>query len=90
MRSENEDYVTLKWGTVKSYNIVTDEVWDLMKKYLEMGTSMSAMAQRDTPDQKQLLCDIITLIGKPVYLEWDGKYVSVEKAKEYIMNYDND
>lgn len=89
MNSEDEDYVTLKWGTLKSYNVVTDSVWELMEKYLEQGSSMSAMTQQDTQDQKQLLCNIIDLIGKPVYLEWDGEYVSTERAKEYIMTYGN-
>jgi hypothetical protein len=87
MKSEEKDYVTLKWGTVKSYNIQNEETWVLMEKYLEAGVSMSAMAQRDTDEQKELLCQVLESIGEPVYLEWDGEYVSVEEAKEYIRNY---
>jgi hypothetical protein len=87
MKSEEKDYVTLKWGTVKSYNIQNEETWALMEKYLEAGVSMSAMAQRDTDEQKELLCQVLESIGEPVYLEWDGEYVSVEEAKEYIRNY---
>jgi len=85
--SEEKDYVTLKWGTLKSWNIQNPETWAIMEKYFELGTSMSAMAQRDSDEQQELLCQVIESIGETVYLEWDGEYVSVEKAKEYIRNY---
>jgi hypothetical protein len=87
MKTEEKDYVTLKWGTVKSYSIQNEGTWALMEKYLEAGTHQSAMAQRDTDDQKELLFQVLESIGEPVYLEWDGEYVSVEEAKEYIRNY---
>lgn len=87
MGEVEKDYVTLKWGTVKSYSIQNEETWKIMEKYLDGGSSISAMAQRDTPEQKQLLCQVLESIGEPVYLEWDGKYVSIEEAKEYILNY---
>jgi HD-like signal output (HDOD) protein len=88
MNSEKKDYVTLKWGTVKSYNIQNKETWAIMEKYLDAGVSASAMTQRDTNEQKELLCQVLESIGEPVYLEWYAKYVSVEEAKEYIRNYD--
>jgi len=87
MENEEKDYVTLKWGTLKSWNIQNPETWAIMEKYFELGTHMSAMAQRDPDEQEELLCQVIESIGEPVYLEWDGEYVSVEKAKEYIRNY---
>jgi hypothetical protein len=82
-----KDYVTLKWGTLKSWNIQNPETWSIMEKYFELGQSMSAMMQRDTDEQKELLCQVIDKIGEPVYLDWDGEYVSTEEAKEYIRNY---
>ena len=82
-----KDYVTLKWGTLKSWNIQNPETWSIMEKYFELGQSMSAMMQRDTDEQKELLCQVIDKIGEPVYLDWDGEYVSPEEAKEYIRNY---
>jgi hypothetical protein len=90
MKSEEKDYVTLKWGTLKSYSIQNEETWELMKKYFEAGVSVSVMTQRDTDEQKELLCQVLESIGEPVYLEWDGVYVSVEEAKEYIRNYGKD
>jgi len=49
---------------------------------------MSAMAQHNTPRQKDIICELIDLCdGDTIYLDWDGEDVSKEKAKEYVMNY---
>lgn len=88
MTEYDEDYVTLKWGTFKSWCLTNPAFDPLLEEYnKEGGTSMSAMMQRDTPRQKEIICEIIDIIGKPVYLEWDGEYVSVEAAKKYVMEY---
>jgi len=81
------DYVTLKWGTLKSWNIQDEETFKLLERYLDDGTNVSAMMQKDSVEQKEILCQIIDRIGKPVYLDWDGEYVSVEDAKKYVMEY---
>ena len=36
------------------------------QRYADGGMSMSAMAQRDTPEQKQALCDLIDAINKAI------------------------
>jgi len=59
----------------------------LLKKYGELGYSMSAMGQKDTPEQKKIICQLIDLVPGEVYLDWDRKYVSKDEAKKYIMNY---
>jgi len=52
----NNDYLLLKWGTIKGYSLKnSDEAWELMKKYNELGTCMSVMVQRDTPEQKEFI-----------------------------------
>lgn len=79
---KKKDYVVLK-----SWSIQNLETWTIMEKYFDLGTSMRAMAQHDTEEQQALLCQVIDSIGKPVYLERGGEYVSVEKAKDYIRNY---
>lgn len=84
------DEITLKWGTLKSYNVQDEDTLKLLNKYFDEGVSMSAMAQRDTDEQKEILCQIIEKINRPVYLHWDGKYISVEEAKEYIRTYGKD
>lgn len=85
---KNNNSVTLKWGTLKSWHFETEDAQSLMKEYCEIGSSFSAMAQRDTPRQKEIICQLIDLCkGKTIFLDWDGKRVSKEKAKEYVMNY---
>lgn len=78
--------LTLKWGTIKGWDVKTDEAKAAIQKWVDGGSSMSAMMQRDTPEQKQAILDVIDLMDE-IYLDWDNRYVSREEAKEYIVNY---
>jgi hypothetical protein len=81
--------LTLKWGTVKGWSLHTDEARAAMDKWSSYGVSMSAMLQKDTPEQQQALLDLIDLMDE-IYLDWDGRYVTREQAKEYVLNYGKD
>lgn len=82
------DHIELKWGTLKGWNISSPRGRELLAKYHVLGSSMSAMAQRDTPEQKELICQIIDECGaETIYLDWDAKHVSKDEAKEYVMRY---
>lgn len=86
---ETQDYLSLKWGTLKSWKLNSEAGKDLLKRYFELGASYSAMAQQDTPEQKELICQIIDECGaETIYLDWDDKHVSKEEAKRYVMEYD--
>lgn len=89
MKTKSNYYLTLKWGTLKSWDFTGSEKADkLFEEYSDIGASASAMTQHDTPRQKKIICELIDLCdGDTIYLEWDGKEVSKEKAKEYVMNY---
>lgn len=83
-------YLTLKWGTLKSWDFSENEkAATLFEEYCKIGSSLSAMAQRDTPRQKELICEMIDAVPGKIYLDWDGKYVTKKAAKEYVVNYDN-
>jgi len=84
----NKDYITLKWGTLKSWNITSEKGIELLKKYNEIGSSFSAATQRDTSEQKRLICDMIDTIPGDIYLDWDDKDVTKEEAKKYVMEYE--
>ena len=86
---KNENHLTLKWGTLKSWNFSDSEKGsELLKEYKKIGSSLSAMAQHDTPRQKEIICELIDLCdGDTIYSDWDGKDVPKEEAKEYVMNY---
>lgn len=82
------DYIELKWGTLKDWSISSPRGRELLEKYHALGASMSAMSQHDTPEQKELICQIIDECqAETIYLDWDGKCVSKDEAKEYVMKY---
>jgi hypothetical protein len=80
--------LTLKWGTLKAWDLKTESSKAVLKEYIEIGSSMSAMAQEDTPAQKHLICKLIDVLdAETIYMDWTGEYVTKEEAKEYILNY---
>ena len=81
------DSLSLKWGTLKSWDIRSESGRALLRRYGELGSSMGAMQQQDTPEQKEIICQLIDGCEGEIYLDWDGVYVSKEKAKEYVRNY---
>jgi len=89
MQTKIENYLTLKWGTLKSWNFTGSEKGkSLLLEYTEIGFSFSAMAQNDTKRQKEIICELIDLCdGDTIYLDWDGEEVTKNKAKEYVLNY---
>jgi hypothetical protein len=83
-----DDHISLKCGTLKAWTLNSAEGQELLRKYHALGSSFSAMSQHDTPEQKELICQMIDVCGAPeIYLDWDGKYVSKEEAKKYVMTY---
>ena len=86
--TEIKNWLSLKWGTLKSWHFESEKGIALLKEYGEIGSCISAMAQQDTPRQKEIICELIDECdGDTIYLEWDGEDVSKEKAKEYVLNY---
>jgi hypothetical protein len=76
----------LKWGTVKGWDLDTEEAKAALQKWADYGVTASAMAQRDTPDQKQALIDAIDYMDE-IWLDWEGVKVGREEAKEYVRTY---
>jgi len=85
---KKEDYLTLKWGTLKEWNFHSKNAKKLLKEYYKIGASFFAMAQKDTPRQKEIICELIDDGNfEFVYSDWDDKKISKSKAKEYVMGY---
>lgn len=82
---QEQDSISLKWGTLKTWNIHGEKGRELLKKYHSLGSSASAMCQKDTPEQKELICQIIDECNaETIYLDWDDVDVSKEQAKKYV------
>lgn len=92
MKEQNgNDYITLKWGTLKSWHLHSEKGQKLLKEYLELGSSFGVAQQEDSPEQKELICKMIDECSvDEIYLDWDGKYVSKEEAKKYVLDYGKD
>ena len=85
----SENYLLLKWGTVKgwSFNDTDSEVFKIFKKYMEGSTTLGCMTDHPNEDRKKLLCDVIEKFDGEIQNDWDGEFYTKEKAKDYIMNY---
>jgi|SRR6185295_9248530 len=81
------DSLALKWGTLKRWDIYSETGKALLKRYFEIGSSLGAMQQHDTPEQKDIICQLIDGCAGDIYLDWQGEYVSKERAKEYVRDY---
>jgi len=82
----NRNKITLKWGTLKGWHLETEDAVQLLRKYHEEPVSGSVMLQRDTKTQKETILKLIDVCGE-ILLDWDGKIVSRDEAKDYILNY---
>ena len=86
--SEQQDHLSLKWGTLKAWNLHSKKGQELLKRYFDLGTSAGAMTANDTPEQKDLICQMIDECNAPtIFLEWDEKHVSKDDAKRYVLDY---
>lgn len=88
METKEQDRLTLKWGTLKAWNFHSEKAKELLKEYSDIGSSISAMSQKDTPRQKAILCELVDEGNfSTVYLDWESKDVGKDEAKKYIMEY---
>jgi hypothetical protein len=84
----DRDFLNLKWGTLKAWNLTSPKGQELLRKYHALGSSAGAMTQHDTPEQKELICQMIDECGAAeIFLDWDGKHVSKDEAKKYVRGY---
>jgi len=86
---ESTDYLLLKWGTLKGWSFHdSPKAFDALKAYNKLGSSLSAMQQRDTEEQKELICTMIDEVKGPVTNDWTGEeYENLEDAKKYVREY---
>lgn len=83
----SDEYLLLKWGTLKGWKVESDACKAALQKYADGGMSLGAMEQRDTDDQKQAICDLIDAINGPITNDWSGENMTKEAAKEYVLGY---
>lgn len=82
-----DDYILLKWGTLKSWDLKSDRALELLKEYNSLGSSASAMSQKDTPRQREIICELIDECDGLIQNDWDGDYYTKAEAKGYVRGY---
>lgn len=81
--------LTLKWGSLKAWDLKTDVSQAAMQKYFDAGkVSASAALQHDNEEQKEAICNLIDVIDcESIYLSWDDKTATKDEAKAYVLDY---
>ena len=90
MAKKNQDFILLKWGTLKGFCLENSpEAFAAVEEYYKIGSCMSAMMQKDTDRQKELLCIMIDKVNGEVSSDWTGEDWTNDRdaAKKYVMEY---
>jgi hypothetical protein len=82
-----EDYLLLKWGTLKGWHLHSKKGIALLKEYHSLGSSFSAMAQKDAPRQKEIILELIDECNGTIQNDWNGEIYTKDEAKKYILEY---
>ena len=81
-------HLLLKWGTLKGWDLDGNEAAiAALKRYHEQPVSFGAAQQRDTPEQKQAICDLIDAIDGEIQNDWTGEMLTKDEAKKYVLEY---
>ena len=83
----DKDSLTLKWGTLKGWHFHSARGKELLQEYVELGASMGAAQQKDTPRQKEIICELVDECNGEIWNDWEGKKMSKEEAKRYVLDY---
>ena len=80
-------YLLLKWGTVKGWNGLNEQSLAILQRWSVLEYNLSAMAQHDTPEQKEILYEFIRQFDGEISNDWSGEQLTKEQAIEYIRDY---
>ena len=84
----NNDYILVKFGTIKGYRLEHNPAaLALVREYISLGASASAMHQMDTPEQKRILCQLFEVHKGPIINDWSGDHLTLDDAVRYIQEY---
>lgn len=81
------DTLTLKWGTLKGWDLESEKSLGILRRYVATGVSAGAMSQRDTEEQKSLICELVDAVDGEIFNDWSGELMSKDEAKKYVMEY---
>ena len=81
--------LTLKWGNVKGWDGFEKgtPAWAALEKWIDSGQGLSVM-QRQTAEQRELICAIVDAVDGEIWDDWNGKVMSKDEAKAYVRDYE--
>ena len=77
----------LKWGTIKGWDDFTLQSVEIINRFYADGMCMSAAMDKPGEDRKAILCELIDQLDGEIWNEWDGKMMSKDEAKKYVLDY---
>lgn len=84
---KDTDRLVLKWGTLKEWHFKSDKAKELLREYHQIGSSFSAMLQKDTARQKEILCELIDECDGEIWNDWENEKMTKKEAKVYVREY---
>jgi hypothetical protein len=81
------EHLSLKWGTIKGWDDLTDKSVAIVQRFFADGMCMSAAMDRPDDARKKILCELIDQLDGEIHNDWSGKQMSKDEAKKYVLEY---
>lgn len=81
------EHLLLKWGTVKGWNNLSEASGKILERYFADGVPLSCAMDHPDEARKVVLCELIDQIDGTIHNDWEGKDMSKDEAKKYVMEY---
>lgn len=88
-KTGSDEYILLKWGTLKGWKLNSIKGQKLLQEYQAIGTSSSVMLQKDSERQRELIIEMIDVCDGVIKSDWTGEYFTKDEAEKYINEYKN-
>lgn len=79
--------LTLKWGTVKAWDGLSEKSQEIMQRFFADGVSASCAMDHPDESRKTILCELIDQLDGEIWNDWDGVAMTKDAAKAYVMDY---
>lgn len=83
----DEEFLLLKWGTVKGWDHLSEKSQGIMRRYFADGISMSCVTDKPNEKRKDILCELIDQLNGAIWNDWSGKKMTPDEAKAYVREY---
>jgi len=79
--------LSLKWGTIKGWDNLTEKSQEIIKRFFADGMCMSAAMDKPGEERRAILCELIDQFDGEIKNDWTGEKMSKDDAKKYVREY---